>query len=162
LKLLLANRAAELTQLAERIERGNAEGLSRGLGNASMADRDVRLLRAEQSKADKPNGKRPSHNDEHWLEHMVHDLNKAVVDEPVPRKLVDIVRGIPESDPSADALARARRRRLKAEECRTAGESMGTEAARRTLLQLARDYDALAEYALKDAGPRSSRKRDAG
>jgi hypothetical protein len=101
-------------------------------------------------------------HDEHWLEGLVHDLYQAVVDEPVPKKLLDIVMGIPESDPTADALARAHRWRLKAEECRAAGESMGTEAARRTLLQLARDYEALAEYTEKEVHQGPGKKQDAG
>jgi hypothetical protein len=39
----------------------------------------------------------------------------------------------------------------KADEARTAAEPMNSESARRTLLQLARDYEAWAEDAEKEA-----------
>ncbi len=35
---------------------------------------------------------------EHWLEREVHDLYQNVVDEPVPKNLIDIVRRIPNLD----------------------------------------------------------------
>jgi hypothetical protein len=43
------------------------------------------------------------------------------------------------------ASNRIRRWRAKAEEIRTAAESMTSESARRTFLQIARDYEALAD-----------------
>jgi hypothetical protein len=44
-----------------------------------------------------------------------------------------------------DLSDRARAWRRKAQECRAAADSMSTEAARDSLLQLVRDYEALAE-----------------
>ena len=42
---------------------------------------------------------RPQRNySEHWLEREVHDLYQSVVDEPVPKKLIDIVLRIPNLD----------------------------------------------------------------
>jgi hypothetical protein len=64
--------------------------------------------------------------------------------------------------PCADALKRARHWRAKAEECRTAGESMKNETARNALFNLAHSYEALAEN-LEEGGRQSGRKnRDAG
>jgi hypothetical protein len=68
----------------------------------------------------------------------------------------------PPDAPSPDAMDRARRWRAKAEECRTAGESMNSEAARNALLQLARDYEALAESQEQATHQRGGRERDAG
>jgi len=46
---------------------------------------------------------------------------------------------------TVDELDRVRRFRLKAEECRTIADQMKDEAARVTLLQLARSYERLAK-----------------
>jgi hypothetical protein len=51
----------------------------------------------------------------------------------------------PRRVPTPFALNRIRRWRAKAEEIRTAAESMTSESARRMFMQLARDYDALAD-----------------
>jgi hypothetical protein len=80
--------------------------------------------------------------DEDWLEHAVRGLYQAVIDEPVPKRLLEIVGRIPDRSTSD---ASARRWRVKAEECRTVAESMRSDSARLTLLRLARDYQALAE-----------------
>jgi hypothetical protein len=61
---------------------------------------------------------------------------------------------------SPDAQDRAGKLRAKAEECRTAAESMNSEAARRTFLNLARNYEALADRAVRDQ--RSRKKPEAG
>jgi hypothetical protein len=108
----------------------------------------------------KANGKRP-HYDNQWLECMVRDLYRAVLDDPVPRELLDVVERI--SDPATgDVLQRVRRWRAKTEELRTAAESMSNKAARNSLLRLARDYEALAEHAEKEAHLRGEKKRGAG
>jgi len=108
----------------------------------------------------KANGKRP-HYDTQWLEFMVRDLYQAALDDPVPRELLDVVERI--SDPvTGDVLQRARRWRAKAEELRTAAESMSNEAARNSFLRLARDYEALAERAEKDAHLRGGKERGVG
>ena len=109
-------------------------------------------------------GKRPRQShDEQWLEHMVRGLYQGVLDEPLPKELLDTLGKLsqPES-PIAEAIARARSWRAKAEEVRTAAESMGNNGARRSLLQLARDYEALAERAEKEALRRDDQERDAG
>ena len=98
---------------------------------------------------------------EQWLEHKVRDLYHAVVDEPVPRGMLDIVKRIPEPSTN-DARMRARRWRAKAEELRTAAESVNTESARRALLLMALDYDALAEHADLEARQQDERDRDVG
>jgi hypothetical protein len=59
-------------------------------------------------------------------------------------------------------LGRARRWRAKAEECRTAADSMETEPARHWFLQLARTYEALAEHAEREASQRRSKDEKAG
>jgi hypothetical protein len=82
--------------------------------------------------------------DERWLERMVQGLYQSVVDEPLPKTMLELVTRILENHPSPDA-ERARRWHAKAEEVRAAAESMASESARHTLLRLARDYDALAE-----------------
>jgi len=74
----------------------------------------------------------------------VHGLYQAVVDKPLPTTMLDLVTRVLQKHPSPDA-ERARRWHAKAEEVRTAAESMGSESARHTLLRLAHDYDALAE-----------------
>jgi hypothetical protein len=107
--------------------------------------------------------KRPhaSHNDR-WLEHMVHGLYEAVIDEPLPKTMLDLVTRILQNHPSPDAK-RARRWHAKADEIRTAAESMRSESARKTLLRLAHDYDALAEsleLLILERAPR--RDRNAG
>jgi len=44
-------------------------------------------------------GQRPrSRYDEHWLEHMVRGLYESAVNEPLPERLLDIVRRIPDAD----------------------------------------------------------------
>jgi hypothetical protein len=48
------------------------------------------------------------------------------------------------------------------EKCRTAADSMETEAARRWFLQLARSYEALAEHAEKEVREREVQDRDTG
>ncbi len=106
--------------------------------------------------------KRPHRNyNEHWLEHEVHDLYQRVVDEPVPKDMLDIVTRIPKSNPSPDA-ERAWRWRAKAEEVRTAADSMRSDSARHTLLELARDYDVLAESLELALRQQPSGGRDAG
>ena len=100
-----------------------------------------------------------AYDDEQWLEHMVGDLYHAVVDEPVPRGLLDIAKRIP--DPSAsEARARARSWRAKAEELRTVAQSASSDTARRALLLIARDYDALAEHAEHEARHQDEHGRD--
>jgi hypothetical protein len=45
------------------------------------------------------NQRRPRGNlDERWLERKVRDMYQEVVDEPVPKELLDIVRRIPKLD----------------------------------------------------------------
>jgi hypothetical protein len=107
-------------------------------------------------------GKRPHHShDEHWLEHMVHGLYQAVVDEPLPKTMLELVTQVLQTHPSPDA-ERARRWHAKAEEIRAAAESMGSESARHTLLRLAHDYDALAESLELLILERPRRNRNAG
>jgi hypothetical protein len=99
-------------------------------------------------------GNRPRTRGEDWLERMVSGLYRSAVDEPVPRELLDLVKQIGRSESSAsEALARARRWRAKAEECRAAAESMSTGAARSSFLQLARNYEGLAQHAEREARP---------
>ena len=99
--------------------------------------------------------------DERWLEHMVHSLYQAVVDEPVPAELLDILAWLPDRS-SSNALQRARRWRARAEECQTAAESMGTESARSSLLQMARNYLSLARLAERANDEQSDRERNIG
>ena len=66
------------------------------------------------------------------------------------------------SMPAPAKLDRARKWRAKAEEVRTAAESMRNEAGRRTLLRLAHDYEALAEFWEKAARQHGERDRNAG
>ena len=114
----------------------------------------------EQGRAARTESAR-AYYDERWLEHMVGSLYHAVVDEPVPRGLLDIVKRIP--DPSAsEARTRARSWRAKAEEIRTVVESATSDTARRALLLMARDYDALAEHAEHEARQQDEHDRDAG
>jgi hypothetical protein len=75
---------------------------------------------------------------------------------------LDGVTDQPTSLPTPAKLDRARRWRAKAEEVRTAAESMPNEAGRRTLLQLARDYDALAESWERAVQQNGERDRNAG
>jgi hypothetical protein len=42
-----------------------------------------------------------------WLEHLIRDLYKAVIDEPVPERLLEMARRIPDRSIS-DALERDR------------------------------------------------------
>jgi hypothetical protein len=109
-------------------------------------------------------GKRPRQScDEQWLEHMVRGLYRAVLDEPLPEALLDTLGKLSQPEPRiAEATARARSWRAKAEEIRTAAESLGSDGARRSLLQLAHDYEALAERAEKEARQRDHQARDAG
>jgi hypothetical protein len=53
----------------------------------------------------------------------------------------------PSGEGTPDPMNRARIWRAKAEECRTAAETMRNEQARNTFLNLARNYDALADLA---------------
>ena len=104
---------------------------------------------------------------EHWLEHMIGALYQSVIDEPVPKPLLDIVRRLPQSRPSAarratDPLERARKWRAKAEEVETAAESMRDHSARQALLQLASSYRTLAQFDESLAQRLGSQKRDAG
>jgi len=114
---------------------------------------------------------------ERWLERRFHGLYQSIIDEPVPHEMLDIVARIPESAPLTsaspptelecssemfdEALARARRWLAKAEEVRTAAESMNNERPRSSLLQLARNYEVLAELLERVIGerPRKSRRR---
>jgi len=97
--------------------------------------------------------------DERWLERAVRDLYQAVIDEPVPEGLLEIVGRIPDRSASG---APARRWRAKAEECRTVAESMRSESARHMLLRVARDYQVLAESWEKAAQQGDDRAQDAG
>jgi hypothetical protein len=115
------------------------------------------------------------HYDEHWMERMVRGLYESAVDEPVPKDMLDLVTRISESAAGAqparssrpsgakavDASNRARRWRARAKECRAAADSMSTESARRSFLRLARDYEALAELAEKEAHQRQHREWNA-
>jgi hypothetical protein len=62
-------------------------------------------------------------------------------------------------DSNETAAANVRRWRAKAEEIRTAADSMSRDAACHTPARLARDYDAIAERA-EGAAKSESRKRD--
>jgi len=113
-----------------------------------------------------PSGERglraPKNYDDSWLERMIAGLYQSAVDEPVPKDMLDLVKHIGRSDTrTSEALARARRWRVKAEECRTAADSMATEAARGSFLQLARNYQALAEHAEKEARQQGGKNRNA-
>ena len=87
--------------------------------------------------------------DERWLEHKLRDFYRGVLDEPLPKELLDIVDRIP--DPTSEARARGHRWRAKAEELRKVAESATSDTARRALLLMARDYDALTEHAEREA-----------
>ena len=100
-------------------------------------------------------------NNDHWLEHMLRGLYQAVVDEPLPARLLDIVRRIPEPSTN-EALKRGHRWRAKAEEIQTVAASMSSESARLRLLRLARDYEALAESWERAAQQGSGRDQDTG
>jgi hypothetical protein len=106
-------------------------------------------------------GKLVHSHDERWLKHMVHDLYQAVADEPLPKTMLELVTQLLQKHPSPDA-ERARRWHAKADEVRTAAESMGSESARHTLLRLAHDYDALAESLELLILERPRRDRNAG
>jgi hypothetical protein len=98
-----------------------------------------------------------------WLERLIRGLYQSAVDEPVPNDMLDPVRRIGGSDASTtQASDRARRWWAKAEECRTAADSMSTEAARSSFLQRARNCKALAEHAEREAHHRSDKNRNAG
>jgi hypothetical protein len=84
--------------------------------------------------------------DEHWLERMLHDLYRAVIDEPVPKQMLDTATRLPRFDPSPDA-ERARTLRAKAQDCLVRAERMRDESAQQALRHLARDYVKLAEHA---------------
>jgi len=100
---------------------------------------------------------------EHWLERRVRGLYQAVLYEPVPDTLLDLVNRLPMVDPSiSQALNRARRFRAKAEELEIAAESTRDYSARQTLLQLAQSYRTLAQFDEEMAQRLSDRKRRAG
>ncbi len=61
-----------------------------------------------------------------------------------------------------EVLARARKWQAKAEEIRAVAESMSSEAARSSLGQMARNYEALAEHAEREASQRRSKDEKAG
>jgi len=161
-----------------------------------------------------------SRYDERWLEHMVRGLYESAVNEPLPERLLDLVRRIPGGDEtipqghgsrmpvrnvprvrenigvlhrllnfqekpttgqrisnalegrinplqasggsSLDSSDRVRRWRVKADEVRTAAESMSSGSARHTLLRLAHDYEALAESLELLIRERPSRERGTG
>jgi hypothetical protein len=106
-------------------------------------------------------GKRVHRHDEQWQEHMVHDLYQAVADEPLPKTMLGLVTQLLQKHPSPHA-ERARRWHAKADEVRTAAESMGSESARHTLLRLAHEYGALAESLELLILERPRRNRNAG
>ena len=65
--------------------------------------REGRATRSPGSGLDEPHWRgRP---DECRLEQKVHDMYRGVLDEPLPAKLLDIVRRIPELDEQPDAPA---------------------------------------------------------
>jgi hypothetical protein len=97
------------------------------------------------------------------LERTVRDLYQSVVNEPVPQGLLDIVEQFPHARLSmAEAFERARRWRNKAEEIRTAAESMRSQSARQALLQVARNCETLAERVEKENRQGEDRERRAG
>jgi hypothetical protein len=100
---------------------------------------------------------------ERWLERAISGLYQSAVDEPVPQDMLGLVNRIGRSVHSTtEALDCARRWRAKAEECRTAADSMETEPARRWFLQLARSYEALAEHAEREVRERENQDRETG
>jgi hypothetical protein len=60
---------------------------------------------------------------------------------------------------ATEALARVRKWRARAEECRSLAESMSSDPARHTLHQLAVDYEALADSWEQAARHRGERER---
>ena len=68
----------------------------------------------------------------------------------------------PRGPTTPEASDHARRWRAKAEEVRTVAESMSSESARHTLLQLARDYETLTDFWEKAAHKRARQIRNAG
>jgi hypothetical protein len=114
--------------------------------------------------------------DENWMEGMVHGLYRSAVDEPVPKDMLDLVTRITESAAGSeaakpnrssgakavDAANRARRWRARAEDCRAAADSMSSGSARSSFLQVARDYEGLAELAEEEAHQRHDREWNAG
>src|SRR6266481_3378315 len=107
------------------------------------------LLRAETDEAKRMTIAEPLVKAEYRLKHL------SLASEPV--------KSDPPSGPTTpEASAHARRWRAKAEEVRTVAESMSSKSARHTLLQLARDYETLADSWEKAAHKRSDRDRDVG
>ena len=92
---------------------------------------------------------------------MVRGLYQAVVDEPVPAELLDTLARLPDRSTS-NALQRARGWRARAEECQTAAESMATERARSSLLQMARNYLSLAGLAERASDEHYDQERNIG
>jgi hypothetical protein len=121
-----------------------------GLGGGRPGPNGAHKLRARKK------------HEERWLERAIRCLHQSVANEPVPQDMLELVNRIGRSDPASEALKRARRWRAKAEECRTAADSMETEAARRWFLLLARSYEALAEHAEKEAHQQSDKERETG
>lgn len=99
--------------------------------------------------------------DEHWLEHEIRTVLHSVLDEPLPAEFLELANRLPDA-PGGEAVDRARRWRAWAEEIRTAAESMTNETARSALLQMARNYDALASQAEGGTQQAAGRKGEAG
>jgi len=98
---------------------------------------------------------------EHWLERMLRGLYQAVVDEPVPKEMIDIMRRVPRPT-DTELLTRVRTLRAKAKAVRKTADSMTNDSIRNALLQVAQSYDAFANDTEKEARQRGGdRKRSA-
>jgi hypothetical protein len=100
--------AAKLRPMIER-EMRNLEKLK------SLDDRTLDAPKKARGKGDAPRASMHPHfsNDEHWLERTVHTLYQPVVDEPLPKTMLDLVTRILEKHPSPDAEARPQMRRFE-------------------------------------------------
>ena len=74
-------------------------------------------------------------------------------------ELISSVKESGDRTTATEALARVRKWRARAKECRSLAESMSSDPARRTLHQLAIDYEALAESWEQAARQRGNRER---
>ncbi len=106
----------------------------------------------------------PGRYDEDWLQVALRRTFQYVVDEPVPKDLLEALLGPRDKERPLDEQKRQhiRRWRAKAEELRTAADSMSNETARSSLLQMARNYERMAEQAEKGARRAGDVSRGAG
>ena len=152
-----------------------------GQESTTMGNPSIKRRRRDHGGSGEKRQRPHGNYDENWLARMVRGLYRSTMDEPVSQDMLDIMTRLaqanppvtrpspepskpdqPSGAPAHEAWERACRWHAKAEECRTAAESMVAEAARSSLLQLARNYQVLAELAEKEAHQRGDKEQGAG